>query len=327
MFNFAYQKARSRLYSNIRKFFDERNYLEVFTPTLSDSLIPEPTIRNFSTSFINEFMARRELYLIPSPEIFMKEMLAAGSGSIYQISSCFRNAEQLGEIHNPEFHMLEYYTVGFDEKDSIPLTLEFLEATKIDGCRPEVTAEPLVMTVEEAMMEYSGLDLIKAQDYEFLKAHAEKCGIYVPENEAWDDTFNRIFINDVETQIPTDRPVILTDYPMQIDCLALRKPGTPYRQRWEMYIAGTEVANCYAEETGKERTKIYYEKEYARLKEERELTGEVIPYADMRFADLDIPASSGVAIGLDRLLMTELGLGEISPLLSFPLSVMLSRDR
>ena len=196
MFNFEYQKKRSELYRSIRRFFDERNYLEVFTPCLSPSLIPEPTIRNFSSMFINEFMKNQELYLIPSPEIFMKEMMANSSGSIYQISPCFRNAEQLGDVHNPEFHMLEYYTVDFDEMDSIGLTIDFLKETAIEGCRPEVLSEPVIMTVEEAMMKYSGLDLIAAQDYEVLRAHAEKRGLYVPDGESWDDTFNRIFITD-----------------------------------------------------------------------------------------------------------------------------------
>lgn len=324
MFNFIYQRKRSDLYGNIRRFFDTRGYLEVFTPSLSASLIPEPTIKNFSTTFINSFMEKRELYLIPSPEIFMKRMLASGSGSIYQISQCFRNAEQLGEIHNPEFSMLEYYTVDFDEKDSITLTEEFLKEISFADAPSYVTSKPLVMSVEEAVKKYSGLDLLKAQDYRFLKDHAEKRGLYVPDGEAWDDTFNRIFINDVEPSLPIACPVILTDYPKQIECLALEKEGRPYRARWEMYINGVEVANCYAEETDKEKIEKYYEKEYSRLRQERKKTGEVIPEADFSFTQIDMPKSSGVAIGLDRLLMVELGLKEITPLLSFPLSDMLS---
>lgn len=323
MYRFDYQRARSLFFRNIRNFFIDRDYLEVFTPTLSDSLIPEPTIRNFGTRFINEFMEERDLYMIPSPEIFMKRMMAEGSGSIFQISQCFRNAEQLGAIHNPEFTMLEYYTMGFDEMDSLELTKEFLKDTAIEGCSPSVTAEPLVLTVEEACMKWSGLDLMKAQDYSFLREHAEKRGLYVPDGEAWDDTFNRIFISDVETSLPDGRPVILTDYPMQIDCLAEKKANVPYRARWEMYIDGTEIANTYKEETDKEITRRYYEKEYARMCEERARTGEVIPAADMSFCDIDMPASSGVAIGLDRLLMAELGEKEIAPLLAFPMSSML----
>ena len=114
MFDILSQKERSIMYKAIREFFDSKDYLEVFTPTLSPDLIPEPTIQNFETNFINEFAGNLDLYLIPSPEVYMKRLLANGFPSIYQISSCFRNSEQLGEIHNPEFSMLEYYTLGYD---------------------------------------------------------------------------------------------------------------------------------------------------------------------------------------------------------------------
>ena len=115
MYDFRMAKLRSELLMNIRKYFIDKDYLEVSTPTLSPYLIPEPTIKTFRTEFINPFMERTSLFMIPSPEIFMKKLLAAGSGSIFQISQCFRNAEQLGDVHNPEFTMLEYYTVDADE--------------------------------------------------------------------------------------------------------------------------------------------------------------------------------------------------------------------
>lgn len=124
-------KQRSLLYKSIREFFDKRGYIEVETPTLSPDLIPEATIDNFATTFINEFEGSKEMYMIPSPEIFMKKLIANGIGSIYQISKCFRNCEQIGQIHNPEFSMLEYYTVDYDEVDSIKLTQTFLKETAL----------------------------------------------------------------------------------------------------------------------------------------------------------------------------------------------------
>lgn len=323
MFDFNAQKMRSLLFRNIRNFFDTKNYLEVFTPTLSDTLIPEPTIQNFKTEFINEFVGSKHFYMIPSPEIFMKTLLANNSGSIYEISQCFRNSEQLGDVHNPEFTMLEYYTVGFDEEDSIALTEELIRETAIPGT-PEYVLPPFIrMSVNEAMIKYAKVDLEKCQEPIKLREEAERLGLYVPENEPWDDTFNRIFINFVETNLPTEHPVVLTDYPYQIDCLAKRKAGTPYRQRWEMYIAGVEIANCYREETDKEVTRAYYEKEYQRLARERAETGLPIPAISKTFPELEIPESSGVAIGLDRLLMVMMGKTEIAPLLLFPLSDMM----
>ena len=323
MFDFSIERKRSELYMNIRKFFLERGYLEVFTPTLSDSLIPEPTIKNFETTFINEFLTQRKLYLIPSPEIFMKRMIANGSGSIFQISQCFRNAEQLGSLHNPEFSMLEYYSMDFDEEDSIALTIEMLRETAIKDSEKAIKEDPIIMSVRDAILEYSHFDLDKAQQIEAIREIAKEKGHVLPEGESWDDTFNSIFITDVEPNLPNGRPVILKDYPKQIECLAAKKNDF-YRARWEMYINGMEIANCYKEETDKRRAREYYEKEYAKLKEERKISKEVIPDADFSFCDIDMRPSSGVAIGLDRLLMAETGKTDIEEVLPFSFRKMLN---
>lgn len=322
MFDFKAQKARSLLYKNIRSYFDDLDYLEVFTPTLSPSLIPEPTIKAFGTEFINEFTGNLDLYMIPSPEIFMKELLASGSPSIYQISTCFRNSEQLGDVHNPEFSMLEYYTLGYDDSDSLSLTIDMIEKTAISEMK-WMKEKPLVITMEEAMREYAGVDLIKAQDISFLREEAERLNLYIPEKESWEDTFNRIFINFVEPNLPKDREVYLRDYPKQIECLAKDYSDKPYKMRWEMYINGIEVANCYTEETDRAKIKAYYEKEQRILEEEREKSGDVVSKADLSFASLQQPEMSGVAIGLDRLLLTEYGKTEIEDVLLFPMKNML----
>ena len=322
-FNFGYQKKRSELYRNIRSFFDERGYLEVFTPTLSPYLIPEPTIKVFETKFITPYSPEHSLYLIPSPEIFMKEMISNGSGSIYQISSCFRNSEQLGAVHNIEFSMLEYYTVGFDETDSIALTEEMLRKTKIEGAEDIIGSPFSIMSMDEAFWKYADMDLEKAHSIGKIREEAEKRGHIIPEDESWDDTFNRIFISAVEPNLP-HTPTVIKDYPKEIECLAKDYEDRPYKKRWELYINQVEVANCYDEETDKNRTRTYYEKEWKRMNDERKGTGDVIPAADFSFSELDMKASSGVAMGLDRLLMVSLALDDISPLLSFPLSDMLS---
>ena len=324
MFDLESQKQRGMMYRRIRDFFDGRGYLEIFTPTLSPTLIPEPTIQDFETRFVNEFVGDRDFYLIPSPEIFMKEVLACGSPSVYQISQCFRNSEQLGCIHNPEFTMLEYYTLGFDEKDSIALTRQLIDALLMDDCPSFMKEDFLVMSVNEAMIRWAGTDLEEHQDRRRLARRAEELGQSPAPDEAWDDIFNRIFITYVEPELPRDRIVVLTDYPYQIDCLAQRRPGTPWRSRWEMYIAGIEVANCYSEETDVEVTKAYYEKEYARLASQRAGTGLPIPDVSDRFPTIEVPPSSGVAIGLDRLLMCLTGRKDIRDVLLFPFDRLMS---
>lgn len=326
MFNFSYQRDRSRLFMNVRSYFIQKNYLEVFTPSLSPYLIPEPTIKCFGTEFKNEFVGNKELFLIPSPELFMKEMLASDSGSIFQLSSCFRNSEQLGDVHNPEFTMLEYYTVDYTDSDSIDLTIDMIEKTSIS--EPDwLKEQPLIITVEEAMWNYSKVDLIKCQDISKLKEEAERLNLYSPENESWEDTFNKIFLTYVEPSLPKDREVYLRDYPSQIDCLAKNYNDKPYKKRWEMYINGTEIANCYDEERDPKRIKEYYKKEQERLVKERKETGDVISKADENFPLLKMPQCSGVAIGMDRLLMVEEGEKTIESLMAFPLSSLFEKNK
>ncbi|MCF0238390.1 MAG: elongation factor P--(R)-beta-lysine ligase [Sphaerochaetaceae bacterium] len=325
MYNFSMAKNRSLLYSNIRKYFFDRNYLEVETPTLSPDLIPEPTIDNFSSTFSNEFVGTREMYLIPSPEVFIKKLISQGSCSVFEISKCFRNSEQLGDIHNPEFTMLEYYTVDFDEKDSISLTQDLIRKTALPFCPNNVLKDFEILTVKNAVLKFTNLDLDSLQDPRLLRKKAEELGLLVPDFESWDDTFNRIFINFVEPNLPKDHPVCLTDYPYQIHCLAKREGN--YRRRWELYINGVEIANCYLEETDPSITQDYYRQEYDKLVKSRSTSNKVIPDVDYNFPNIfyTFPKCSGVAIGLDRLLMVETNTKNIDDVLLFPFSTMLEQ--
>jgi len=312
-FDFQASRLRSELYRKTRQFFDSRDYLEVDTPVLSPDLIPESTIDCFATTFINGFAGSRELYMVPSPEIFMKRLIAAGSGSVYQISKCFRNCEQLGSHHNPEFTMLEYYTVGADENDSLQITQDYLYHVGLER-RPVIK-----MTVREAVLRYSGLDLDALQKPSlFREAAGDVLKLGIPGTESWADTFNRIFCTFVETSIPHDSVVYLTGYPAQIECLA-QKNGN-YRRRWEVYIDGIETANCYLEETDEQSIRDYYRTETAKLTGERQVNGRPIPDSDPGFAACfsTFPECSGVALGMDRLLMVLCGYGKIRDTLLFP---------
>lgn len=328
MLDMTSSTGRSKLFSAMRRYFDDHGYTEVDTPVLSPDLIPEPTIENFATTFTNEFIGNRELYLVPSPEVYMKRLIAQGSGSIYQFSHCFRNCEQLGRHHNPEFTMLEYYTVGADDEDSIGITEDMVARTALPGC-PEHLLPPFrKMTVAEACKIHAGVDLDKSQNQRTLREEAVRLGLHVPDApESWEETFNRIFLTFVEPALPQDRPLVLSEYPAQIDCLAKKIPGRPYRRRWEMYMGGVEVANCYDEERDASTVREYYRKEYAALIEQREKTGTVIPDIDLSFADCfesDFPPCSGVAMGMDRMLMLQLGKTSIEGVILFPFSVMMA---
>lgn len=316
-------KNRSKLFSDIRKFFNDKNYLEVDTPTLSFDLIPEPTIENFSTKFTSEFLGERELYMIPSPEVHMKRLIAENYGSIYQFSHCFRNSEQIGKQHNIEFTMLEYYSVGLNEQDSIKLTEEMILKTHLPNT-PDYALPPFrKMSINEAMKKFTDIDLDKCQNQRDLYNQALRLGLSESQNrETWEQTFNRIFLTFVEPNLPQDKPLILDRYPKQIDCLATDCEDGPYKKRWEMYIGGLEVANCYDELKDVEKIKEYYRKEYAALTYQRNISNTVIPDVDLEFANIfkNFPQCSGVAIGMDRLLMSQMGTNDIRGVILFPFS-------
>lgn len=317
----AAAQFRSALYRQIRLFFDGRNYTEVDTPILSPTLIPESTIENFSTRFENPFLPSTDLYLVPSPEIYMKQLIAKGFGSIYQISHCFRNSEQLGHIHNPEFSMLEYYTVGADEQDSIGITEQLFASLLTESSESYLRPPFARLSVAEAMQRYAGVDLDKHQKQATLAMEARRLGLTVPdEPESWEETFNRIFLTFVEPNLPQERPLVLQRYPKQIECLA--KAEGSYRKRWELYVKGVEVANCYDEDRNQATIEAYYRDEYARLVQKRGESSSVIPDIDSSLAEVfaSMPPCSGVAIGLDRLQMLLMGKTSLQGVILFPLS-------
>jgi len=330
MYDFEVAKKRNQLYKNIRSFFDDRDYLEVDTPTLSDNLIPESSIESFATMFSNEFLRSKEFYMIPSPEVFMKKLFTQKDcPSIYQISKCFRNAEQLGRIHNPEFTMLEYYTKNFTEKDSIKLTKKLFDSIELEGCSEALKKDFEIITMREACKRWANVDLDELQDPNKLRAAAVKLKLLEKGiKESWADTFNRIFLTLVETNLPKDHPVVITDYPKQIDCLAQNEGN--YKRRWELYVEGTEVANCYWEENNPDKVKNYYEKERAIIYQERGDSNRVIPDFDEEYFKNFIgnyPSSSGVAIGLDRLLMLECNKHSFKGVILFPFSDMINEKK
>lgn len=325
--NTTIMRERSTLYKSIRSFFEKRGYIEVSTPILSTHLIPEPTIAHFSTRYISEFYQERELYLVPSPEVHMKQILSETHESIFQISPCFRNREQIGSYHNPEFSMLEYYTVGADDEDSIAITEEMIAKTALPSTKEHLLPPFNRLTLSEAFYTYTKIDLEKCQQISKLRQEALKLGLTLPsEGESWEETFNRIFLNFVEPSLPQEKPLILSEYPIQIACLAKQVPNKPFKKRWELYAGGIEVANCYDEEQSKGKVEEFYHVQYAKLIEQRAHSFEVIPDIDLSFLDIfdNFPQCSGVALGLDRLLMLQGNYDRIGDLILFNISDSIS---
>ncbi|MFZ2636763.1 MAG: amino acid--tRNA ligase-related protein [Rectinemataceae bacterium] len=308
-------RARTRVVSATREFFLSRGYLETDTPALAPSLIPESCLEVFATEFRHPFEPMMPLYLIPSPEIWMKRIIAETGMSVFQICKSFRNAEAMGPVHNPEFTMLEYYTVGADSASNIALTEALFEACALPET-PSWARPPFrLMTVAEAFRDLAGLDLDRLGETGAMIDAARSLGLVVPEGTNWEDAFNILFLSFVEPELPADRPLVLDEYPAGIECLARDIPGKPYKERWELYANGVEIANCFTEMADPGAVKRYFESQGARK------SAALVPHAvDERYPDIfeHFPPCSGVAIGFDRFLMSLLGGKRLDEVIAFP---------
>jgi len=325
--NFETARKRSAVTGGIRNFFNRRGYLEVETPVLSPGLIPESPIEIFETQLRDENLGNRPLYLVPSPEVHMKKLLAAGSGNIFQICKSFRNLEQAGKHHNPEFTMLEWYTVEADYHDSIETTAElFTELAERFRC-PHIAPPFRRMSIHEIFREYAGIDLeLTASAAQLMEACNRLKLLHTPPAGpvCWEEIYHRVFLTHIEPRLPVDRPLILSDYPRQIPCLARDIPGTPWKERWELYISGIEIANCYSEETDPVKVEQFCMRENAR----KAALSSVVPDVDRDFLEIfrqGYPKSSGAALGVDRLVMAITGEASIGGVIFFPISDIVGR--
>jgi lysyl-tRNA synthetase class 2 len=316
-------EERARIFREIRQFFDLRAYLEVDTPLLAPDLIPESCLEVFETSRLFPGSGTpRPYWLIPSPEIWMKRLIARHRRNIYQICRCFRNGESSGRLHSPEFTMLEYYTMDAGYLDSLTLT-EALFHTLAEELPRDLRPPFVRITVEEAFSRWAGFDLFKAVDQGRLAAEARRLGLDPPPGLGTAALYDLIFVHAVENALPRDAPVALLDYPAFVPCLAQKAPGGKTVERWELYVRGIELANCYAEATDPAEVRRFFEEE-ARAKEEAALVRHHIDRDYWKLFQPDpagrpFPRCSGVALGLDRLVMALTGRAAIDGVLPFPM--------
>ncbi len=319
-------RERAELLQLIRMFFLDRGYLEVDTALLCPTLIPEGSLEVFRTCYHSAGGTDRDAFLIPSPELWMKRLVAEGSGSIFQICKSFRNSEPAGPLHSPEFTMLEWYTLQADYLQSMD-TLEELFAHLFEKLgrdpvlafgdhRVDCSLPFLRLSMAEAFQEHLRVDLRQLTNFEALGDAARSSGLTVTPQDRREDLFHKLFLTSVEPNLPHSRPVILYDYPALIPTLARNKPGTPWAERWELYLAGVEVANCYSEETDPERIEIFFTEQ-----EKKKRQGLEFHPSDWELVRIirqqGLPKCSGVALGLERLLLFFLNQDSIGGVLPY----------
>jgi lysyl-tRNA synthetase class 2 len=275
-------RIRQRLTAAIRRFFNQRDYLEVETPIRIPAPAPEAHI---------EPVPSADWYLQTSPELCMKRLLAAGFPRIYQICRCFRHGER-GRRHLPEMTLLEWYTADADYLDMMTQTeslvlsaaddlLEGGRTLTYQGLRIDLSPPWPRLRVVDAFTRHGGCSLARALE---------------------NGRFDEVMGIDIEPQLGLGQPVFLMDYPAAHGALARRRADAPDEvERFELYIAGLELCNAFSEliDPGEQRRRF----DHARAM--RQAAGGILPPMPEPFmADLrDLPACTGNAMGIDRLAM------------------------
>jgi len=299
-------KKRAQLLAKIREFFAARNILEVETSLLAHSTIPDPNIHSFTSQY-----AAETLYLQTSPEFAMKGLLAKGSGSIYQICKAFRN-EEIGQQHNPEFTILEWYHIDFDHHALMDEMDDFLHV--VLGVKK---AERL--SYQQVFAKYLEIDPL-ISSVEELQQCAIKNGLNNISDLTRDDWLNILLTHFIEPHLCKDQPTFIYDYPASQAALArISENDSRVAERFEVYIEGLEIANGFYELGNSQEQRQRF---LADLQKRRELNLSKIPLDENFLQALgnNFPDCAGVAVGVDRLLMLLMDTKSIRDVIMFPLS-------
>ncbi len=306
---------RAQLLADIRQFFADRSVLEVETPLLGHSIGTDPQLEFFATEYCLS-PQRKTLFLQTSPEFAMKRLLAAGSGSIYQIGKAFRNGE-LGRFHNPEFTMLEWYRVGF----TLPQLMDEI-AELIGGLfSGQSLQETQRISYQGAFVSFTGLDPL-VFSYQQYCAFARECelseavAICGHDHALWLDL---IFSHKVQPHLGDNALCMVYGYPACQSSLAkINVQDARITERVELFINGVELGNGYHELTDATEQSRRFDKELA-IRQQQKLPVTVKDVRLIAALESGVPECSGMAIGLDRLLMLLSGSASIDEVLSFPI--------
>lgn len=325
--------ARSRITAAVREFFAQRDFIEAETPILQVSPGNETHLHAFATSLVAADGTAQPRYLHTSPEFTAKKLLAAGEERLFVLARVFRNGERTG-LHHPEFTMLEWYRAG-ETYDALMADCAALlrAAAQAAGVRlfrfRDLSADPMVeperLTVANAFERFAGIDLSASlkpdgqTDRDVLWHAARQAGIRVAPDDVWADVFTRVMVEKIEPFLGIGRPTILMEYPISEAALARPKPGDlRFAERFELYVCGVELANAFGELTDAAEQRRRFD---AWMDEKQRIYGERYPIDEDFLAALAVmPEASGIALGLDRLVMLATGASRIEQVLWAPVA-------
>jgi lysyl-tRNA synthetase class 2 len=321
--------ARTAITRAVRAWFDAQGFVEIETGILQVSPGNETHLHAPRTELVAAGGERVTRYLRTSPEFSCKKLLAAGETRIFELARVFRDRER-GELHLPEFTMLEWYRANatYDAVmvDTIVIIAHAAQATGIGrfsfrGRIADPFAEPELLTVASAFDRFAGIDLLATiadgkGDRDGLAAMAAN-KVRISDDDTWSDIFSRILVEHVEPHLGQGRLTVLFEYPAPEAALARAKASDPrVAERFEIYACGVELANGFGELTDQVEQRRRFA---AAMDEKQRRYGERYPL-DQDFLDAvsHMPDASGVALGFDRLVMLASGAQRIDQVVWTP---------
>ncbi|WP_413530235.1 elongation factor P--(R)-beta-lysine ligase [Rahnella inusitata] len=305
---------RAAILTEIRRFFGDRGVLEVETPAMSQATVTDIHLVPFETRFVGPGAADgMTLYLMTSPEYHMKRLLAAGSGPIYQMGRSFRN-EEAGIHHNPEFTMLEWYRPRYDM---------YRLMNEVDDLLQQVLdcASGEKLSYQQAFTRHLNIDPLSADKAELREAAAKLDLSNIADTEEDRDTLLQLlFTMGVEPHIGRDKPAFVYHFPASQASLAeISTEDHRVAERFEVYYKGIELANGFRELTDSREQRQRFEQDN-RKRAARGLQQHPIDNNLLAALEHGMPECSGVALGVDRLIMIALNANSLSDVLAFPVT-------
>ncbi|HKI04763.1 MAG TPA: lysine--tRNA ligase [Thermoanaerobaculia bacterium] len=318
-------EVRAALVKGMREFLDARGFLEVETPMMQ--VIPGgATARPFKT---HHNALDLELYLRIAPELFLKRLLVGGIPRVYEINRNFRN-EGISTRHNPEFTMLEFYWAYADYRDMMDLTEELLTglaetARRIQG-KEQLTWEGQAidfarpwkrLSMREAITHYGGVPAERLETAESVREVLAEKGLNVPPGGTYGHLLMGLFEDTVEEHLTS--PTFITDHPTDVSPLAKQRPDDPrFTERFELYLAGTEIANAFSELNDPDVQAERFRQQVS-ARESGDAEAHLYDADYVRALEHAMPPAAGIGIGIDRLTMLMTDRQSIRDVILFPL--------
>jgi len=302
------RQLRAQMLHDIRAFFLRRHILEVETPALSQAGNTDPFIESLTVKQSTE-----KRYLHTSPEYPMKRLLAAGSGDIYQICKVWRAGES-GRNHNPEFTMLEWYRVGFHYHQLIQEVAELLLSLL-----PELEKDTQIISYEKLFLDHFNINPHQTSQQQLAACVQKNISGLATDNLDQQALLDALLTHCVEPTFNKNALTFVIDYPAKQSALAQirRDENFSIAERFEVYLGSSELGNGYQEEINYKRNLEILETENAQRKNQKQALVNQDKYF-LQAIKAGIPASSGVAIGIDRLLMILADVNSIQEVINFP---------